>query len=166
MIAAARIGVIPSSVRAHPRPRNPRSRQRAGNGAACLEDSSESTTTPRAPLIPDMTPVGFANSSAALRVVGLARFDVFGCLLWSFVYLVVRNLFALVWLLGRQRRSKELELLILATGSPFLGRQDPEQVAAVHLKSLRASSPLRRVSERSCRACGVRLFGSARESHY
>lgn len=24
-----------------------------------------------------------------------------GCLLWSFVYLVVRNLFALVWLVAR-----------------------------------------------------------------
>ncbi len=36
-----------------------------------------------------------------------------GCLLWSFVYLVVRNLFGLVWLLGRPRRSKELEILVL-----------------------------------------------------
>jgi putative transposase len=34
-------------------------------------------------------------------------------LLWSFVYLVVRNLFALVWLLGRPHRSKELEILAL-----------------------------------------------------
>jgi putative transposase len=33
-------------------------------------------------------------------------------LFWSFVYLVVRNLFALVWLLGRPRRSKELEILV------------------------------------------------------
>jgi hypothetical protein len=32
---------------------------------------------------------------------------------WSFVYLAVRNLFALVWLLGRSRRSKELEILVL-----------------------------------------------------
>jgi hypothetical protein len=29
------------------------------------------------------------------------------------VYLVVRNLFALVWLLGRPRGSKELEILVL-----------------------------------------------------
>jgi hypothetical protein len=29
-------------------------------------------------------------------------------LIWSFLYLVVRNLFALVWLLARPRRSKEL----------------------------------------------------------
>jgi putative transposase len=36
-----------------------------------------------------------------------------GCLLWSFAYLVVRNLFALVWLLARPRRSKELEILVL-----------------------------------------------------
>jgi hypothetical protein len=34
-------------------------------------------------------------------------------LLWSFAYLVVRNLFALVWLLSRPRRSKELEILVL-----------------------------------------------------
>jgi hypothetical protein len=34
-------------------------------------------------------------------------------LLWTFVYLVVRNLFALVWLLARPRRSKELEILLL-----------------------------------------------------
>jgi hypothetical protein len=34
-------------------------------------------------------------------------------LLWSFAYLAVRNLFALVWLLARQRRSKELEILVL-----------------------------------------------------
>jgi hypothetical protein len=32
---------------------------------------------------------------------------------WSFVYLVVRNLFALVWLFARPRRSKELEILVL-----------------------------------------------------
>jgi putative transposase len=34
-------------------------------------------------------------------------------LLWSFVYLVTRNLSALVWLLARPRRSKELEVLLL-----------------------------------------------------
>jgi hypothetical protein len=31
----------------------------------------------------------------------------------AFAYLVVRNLLALVWLLGRPRRSKELEILVL-----------------------------------------------------
>jgi hypothetical protein len=36
-----------------------------------------------------------------------------GCLLWSLVHLVVRNLFALGWLLGRPRRSKEVEILVL-----------------------------------------------------
>jgi hypothetical protein len=66
-----------------------------------------------------LTLVGFANSSAALLSVGLARFGSLavvrgeGCVLWSFVYLVVRNLFALVWLLGRPRRSKEMEILVL-----------------------------------------------------
>jgi hypothetical protein len=34
-------------------------------------------------------------------------------LLWTFVYLVVRNLFALAWLLARPRRSKEFEILLL-----------------------------------------------------
>ncbi len=46
-----------------------------------------------------------------------------GCLLWSFVYLVVRNLFALVWLLGRPRRSLELEILVLRHESAILSRQ-------------------------------------------
>ena len=32
---------------------------------------------------------------------------------WTLVYLMVRNLFALVWLLARPRRSKELEILLL-----------------------------------------------------
>jgi putative transposase len=44
-------------------------------------------------------------------------------LLWSFVYLVVRNLFALVWLLGRQRHSKELEILVLRHELAILRRQ-------------------------------------------
>jgi putative transposase len=34
-------------------------------------------------------------------------------LLWSFAYLAVRSLLALVCLLGRSRRSKELEILVL-----------------------------------------------------
>jgi len=42
-------------------------------------------------------------------------------LLWSFAYLVVRNLFALVWLLGRPRGSKELEILVLGTSWLFCG---------------------------------------------
>jgi putative transposase len=44
-------------------------------------------------------------------------------LLWSFVYLVARNLFALVWLLGRQHRSKELEILVLRHELAILRRQ-------------------------------------------
>jgi putative transposase len=44
-------------------------------------------------------------------------------LLWSFGYLVVRNLFALVWLLGRRRRSKELEILVLRHELAILRRQ-------------------------------------------
>jgi putative transposase len=42
---------------------------------------------------------------------------------WSFVYLVVRNLFALVWLLGRPRRSKELEILVLRHELAILRRR-------------------------------------------
>ena len=44
-------------------------------------------------------------------------------MLWSFVYLVLRNLFALVWLLGRPRRSKELEILVLRHELAILRRQ-------------------------------------------
>ena len=44
-------------------------------------------------------------------------------MLWSFVHLVVRNLFALVWLLGRPRRSKELEILVLRHELAILRRQ-------------------------------------------
>ena len=46
-------------------------------------------------------------------------------MLWSFVYLVVRNLFALVWLLGRPRRSLELEILVLRHELKILRRQRP-----------------------------------------
>jgi putative transposase len=44
-------------------------------------------------------------------------------LLWSFVYLGVWNLFALVWLLARPRRSKELEILVLRHELAILRRQ-------------------------------------------
>jgi hypothetical protein len=44
-------------------------------------------------------------------------------LLWSFVYLAVRNLFALVPLLTRSRRSKELEILVLRHELAILRRQ-------------------------------------------
>jgi putative transposase len=44
-------------------------------------------------------------------------------LLWSFAYLAVRNLFALVWLLARPRRSKELEILVLRHELAMLRRQ-------------------------------------------
>jgi putative transposase len=54
-------------------------------------------------------------------------------LLWTFMYLIARNLFALVWLLARRRRSKELEILLLRhelavlrrhAGGPRLTRAD------------------------------------------
>jgi putative transposase len=44
-------------------------------------------------------------------------------LLWSFAYLVVRNLFALLCLLARPRRSKELEILVLRHELAILRRQ-------------------------------------------
>jgi len=44
-------------------------------------------------------------------------------LLWSLAYLVVRNLFALVWLLARSRRSKEFEILVLRHQLLMLRRQ-------------------------------------------
>jgi putative transposase len=46
-----------------------------------------------------------------------------GCLLWSFAYFAVRNLFALVWLLARPRRSKELEILVLRHELAMLRRE-------------------------------------------
>jgi putative transposase len=45
-------------------------------------------------------------------------------LLWSFAYLAVRNLFALVWLLARPRRLKELEILVLRHELAVLRRQE------------------------------------------
>ena len=42
---------------------------------------------------------------------------------WSFAYLVVRNLFALVWLLARPRRSNELEILVRRHELAVLRRQ-------------------------------------------
>ena len=44
-------------------------------------------------------------------------------MLWSFVYLVVRNLFALLWLVGRRRRWKELEILVLRHELAILRRE-------------------------------------------
>jgi putative transposase len=44
-------------------------------------------------------------------------------LLWSFAYLAVRNVLALVWLLARPRRSKELEILVLRHELAMLRRQ-------------------------------------------
>ena len=44
-------------------------------------------------------------------------------MIWSFLYLVVRNLSALVWLLARSRRSKDLEILVLRHELAILRRQ-------------------------------------------
>ena len=61
-------------------------------------------------------------------------------MLWSFAYLAVRNLFALLPLLARSPRSKELEILLLRhelailrrqSGRPHLGRVDRALLAAL-----------------------------------
>ncbi len=44
-------------------------------------------------------------------------------MLWSFAYFAVRNLFALVWLLARSGRCKELEILVLRHELAILRRQ-------------------------------------------
>ena len=44
-------------------------------------------------------------------------------MVWSFVYLATRNLFALVLLLGRPGRSKEVEILVLRHELAVLRRQ-------------------------------------------
>jgi len=46
-----------------------------------------------------------------------------GRLLWSFIYLAARNLFAFVLLFVRRRRSKELEILVLRHELAILRRQ-------------------------------------------
>ena len=61
-------------------------------------------------------------------------------IVWTFAYLLARNLFALVWLLARPRRSKELEILLLRheltvlrrhAGRPRLTRADRALLAAL-----------------------------------
>jgi putative transposase len=65
-----------------------------------------------------------------------------GCVLWSFVYLVVRNLFALVWLLGRPRRSKEFEILVLRHELTILRRKSSRQKLTRADRALLASLSL------------------------
>ena len=78
--------------------------------------------------------VGFANScavfvgdAAGAGSVGAVFAGRMGgqFLLWSFAYLAVRNLFALVVLLARSRRSRELEILVLRHELAILRRQTP-----------------------------------------
>lgn len=44
-------------------------------------------------------------------------------MIWSFLYLVARNLFALICLVARPRRSQELEILVLRHELAILRRQ-------------------------------------------
>jgi hypothetical protein len=80
-------------------------------------------------------------------------------LLWSFAYLVVRSLLALVWLLGRSRRSKELEILVLRHELAILRRQRPRpgltradraRLAALSRSLLRRPGRSSRSSRRRC----------------
>jgi hypothetical protein len=80
-------------------------------------------------------------------------------LLWSFAYLAVRNLFALVWLLARPRRSKELEILVLRhelamlrrqARRPKLTRADRTLLAALSRSLPRALGRVSRSSPRRC----------------
>jgi putative transposase len=71
--------------------------------------------------------VGCTNSAVCSEPIDLQRDRISAphevCLVWSFAYLAVRNLFALVWLLARPRRSKELEILVLRHELAMLRRQ-------------------------------------------
>jgi Integrase core domain len=69
-----------------------------------------------------------------------------GCLLWSLVYLVVRNLFALVWLLLRSPRSKELE--ILADPILVIGRRHLLRVLAAYVAHYNEHRPHRALHQR------------------
>jgi hypothetical protein len=101
-----------------------------------------------------LEPVGFENSSASFTtatwlgsglLLSVSRED---CLLWSFAYFAVRNLFTLVWLLARPRRSKELEILVVRhelamlrrqARQPKLSRADRALLAALSRSLLRAA---------------------------
>jgi hypothetical protein len=61
-------------------------------------------------------------------------------LVWSLVYIVVRNLFALVWLLARPRRSKELENLVLRHELAILV-EDAVPVLRKYIAEIRVTRP-------------------------
>jgi hypothetical protein len=82
-------------------------------------------------------------------------------LLWSFAYLAVRNLFAVVWLLARPCGSKEPEILVLRhelamlrrhARQPKLGPADRALLAALTRSLPRVAWAGFRSSPRRCRA--------------
>jgi hypothetical protein len=126
------------------------------NGTIVLPSSSMAVSVPPRSvrklvrLLAYNHPARFSALAAVLRR---------GCLLWSFAYLAVRNLFALVWLLARRRRSKELEILVLRHVLALLRRQ------ARQPKLTRADRALLAALSRSLRRrAWARLLGQAREA--
>jgi hypothetical protein len=78
--------------------------------------------------------------------------------IWSFVYLAVRNLFALIVLLGRSDRSKELEILVLRHELVVLRRRSGRRRIEPADRALLAA--LSRALPRRAWACGVSKPGS------
>ena len=92
-----------------------------------------------------------AASSALLLCRRLASAFVIGSevqVVWSFFYLSVRNLFALVLLLGRSDRSKDVEILVLR-----------HELALLRRRSGRPRTEPRRVRKLGRAGCALRFFG-------
>ncbi len=75
-------------------------------------------------------------------------------MVWSFVYLAVRNLFALVLLVGRSDRSKEVEILVLRHELAVLRRQSVRARAEPADRALLAT-PSRALPRRAWAAFSV-----------
>src|SRR5262249_43257413 len=91
---------------------------------------------------------GFANSSGAPGWLGSrsCRRSREACLLWRFLYVLARNLFAQIGLLERPRRSNELEILLLR-----------------HELAVLAGTRAGRAGRRPIAHCSLRSVASCRE---